>query len=256
MEVALNPKSKIQNPIHGFTLIELLVVVAIIAVLISILLPALSQARETARAVSCSSNLHQMGLGFMMYASDYQEKFPPYATSSNWGRFAWKIEWWPSNSCTGPRVLAEKNYIDHSGGLYACAAAKHPSGAAYYRWSSWMLDAEPPGAMDYAYLGNNYFLSDYGRGYAYSPAGLNSRFYLTKIESADVTGFPLMQDWASDYWYTWNESPQNITWHQKKMNVLIVDGHVTTVNYMDNRHWATYTGFCFNGSGLGYAYQP
>lgn len=41
-----------------------------------ILLPALNQARERARSISCVSNLKQIGLGLMMYASDNGDQFP------------------------------------------------------------------------------------------------------------------------------------------------------------------------------------
>ena len=63
-------------PRSGFTMIELLVVIAISVILAAILFPVFAQAREKARQAGCLSNLKQIGAAMLMYAADYDERFP------------------------------------------------------------------------------------------------------------------------------------------------------------------------------------
>lgn len=102
----------------GFTLIELLVVVAIISILMALLLPSLNRARGQARSVVCLSNLRQIGLWGMQYASEWDNILPTHGSN---GTDNSDPLWWP---------ISNKEWPEKAGSL---PGATNPSPYTLYK---------------------------------------------------------------------------------------------------------------------------
>ena len=125
---------------RAFTLIELLVVIAIISLLAAILFPVFARARENARRTSCLSNTKQIGLGFLQYTQDYDEKYPL--------RYMAMMGNTPTSSWT----ISVQPYLK-STQLYRC-----PSDAS----ARWAASIAPPAAPPYttSYILNAWLSGD------------------------------------------------------------------------------------------------
>ena len=98
-----SPQAQRRPVLRGFTLTELLVVITILSMLAALLMPALKQARESAKAVFCMNNLRQCALAIQQYSNDQEGYTPPAYGTTTWTTGPWNVHLWLGGYAPKPR---------------------------------------------------------------------------------------------------------------------------------------------------------
>lgn len=208
-----------------FTLIELLIVIAIIAILAGMLLPALSNVRKRGYAINCVSNQRQCFLMLQNYADDFKnhsitpsQMTQEYSEAQPWGRILsllyrkkdltarkQNVFFCPSNQFSDTATYLQTYGL--CGRLAQLSPITWNGGSSYHGYILSRLHTP----SDWGWTGDNWLTSHQRPDFYFEILSSDGYTGLLDYRTSSVTrGLSLI--------------------HNRKANVLMVDGHVATLN--------------------------
>ncbi|HOC31381.1 MAG TPA: prepilin-type N-terminal cleavage/methylation domain-containing protein [Armatimonadota bacterium] len=248
----------------GFTLIELLVVIAIIAILAAILFPVFAKARSKAHQSACISNMKQIGIAYLAYLDDWDQRFPLWTGPGKTGGIStedfcatihspWvNIDVTRPEYAVGTIALQLDPYIK-SREVWACPAdfgrfrRLNDWATTDLPWKDWPLrGSRKKVGVSYGYRGTNISSNRTADGYATGKdLGGSTPGWSVAFFSMNDVKRPAAHAlfWDHRAWHYSSKNADAAEYNRSRVVELFFDGHVQAVSiteFNDRAHDAGY----------------